>query len=220
MKLYWSQRSPFVRKVMIVLHETGLTESVECIPTVVAMTTSPNPGVLAHNPLGKIPVLLTEEGPLFDSRVICEYLDLRANATLFPTALGDRMRALRWQALADGMTDILLLWRNELNRQGGPWREVCSGYDTKTRAAMVNLEADAAELATVPFGIGHIAIICALGYLDFRWSGSGWATAFPALADLYGVLKQRPSVQSNQVSDDGAPAQSTPMPLTFFQETH
>lgn len=215
MKLYWSERSPFVRKVMIVLHETGLVDRVERIAALVAMSAAPNLDVLAHNPLGKIPVLLTAEGPLFDSRVICEYLDLRAGTALFPTELNARMQALRWQALADGILDILLLWRNELNRAGGPWPQVCDGYDVKIRASMAKLEADAAILAAAPFGIGHIAIICALGYLDFRWGGSRWEAAFPALATLYGSLKQRPSVLAYQVGDAAAPASLPSTPLMF-----
>ncbi len=215
MKLFWSDRSPFVRKVMIVLHETGLVDRVERISAVVAMSAPPNQDVIAHNPLGKIPVLLTAEGPLFDSRVICEYLDLHAGTALFPSNLQARMQALCWQALADGILDILLLWRNELNRPGGPWQNVCNGYNIKICAAIAKLNADACTMAAAPFGIGHIAVICALGYLDFRWGGSRWETAFPDLAALYDSLKQRPSVRSHPVGEQLAPPPYPSTPLIF-----
>src|SRR3546814_15919853 len=92
MKLHWSPRSPFVRKVMITLHEAGLVERVELVRSVVAFAAAPNPEVLADNPLGKIPALILDDGTaLFDSRVICEFLDgLHDRARLFPAAGPER----------------------------------------------------------------------------------------------------------------------------------
>ncbi|MFD1753135.1 glutathione S-transferase N-terminal domain-containing protein [Salipiger marinus] len=88
MTLHWSPRSPYVRKVMITLHETGLLPEVALQRSVVALHLPPNAAVLADNPLGKIPALVTGDGPaLFDSRVICEYLDLRAKAGFFRRSL-------------------------------------------------------------------------------------------------------------------------------------
>ena len=210
MKLHWSPRSPFVRKVMIVLHETGLTPEVDCQRSVVAMHLAPNPAVLADNPLGKIPTLVTDDGlALFDSRVICEYLDLRAGTGLFPADPDRRMRHLRWQALADGMTDTLLLWRTELTRPTGPWDAVTGGWLAKTRGAMAVLERDSAELARERFGIGHVALICALGQMDFRWPDCAWRDHFATLAALEKTLSQRPSVLAAPVipdqDEDGPP---------------
>ena len=203
MKLHWSPRSPFVRKVMIVLHETGLTPEVDCQRSVVAMHLAPNSAVLADNPLGKIPTLVTDDGlALFDSRVICEYLDLRAGTGLFPADPDRRMRHLRWQALADGMTDTLLLWRTELTRPTGPWDAVTGGWLAKTRGAMAVLERDSAELARERFGIGHVALICALGQMDFRWPDCAWRDHFPTLAALEKTLSQRPSVLAAPVTPD------------------
>ncbi len=218
MKLYWSPRSPFVRKVLIVLSEGGLSEKVERVQSVVALAAPPNLDVLKDNPLGKIPVLVTADGALFDSRVICEYLDTISGTGLFPTAIVPRMQALRWQSLADGMTDILLLWRYELNRAGGPWSEVCRGYETKIRATMARLEAEAQALAAAPFSIGHISIVCALGQLDFRWPGSGWNDAFPALSVVHAALSDRPSVKGNPVVDDLGASAGAQHPLQFLQE--
>src|SRR5688572_8469512 len=106
MKLHWSPRSPYVRKVMIVAHETGLADSIEKMRTPVAMT-APNKSLMRDNPLSKIPTLITDDGMvLFDSLLICEYLDsLHAGPKLFPADGAERWQALRWHALGNGMLD-------------------------------------------------------------------------------------------------------------------
>lgn len=218
MKLHWSPRSPFVRKVMIVLHETAQVAEVECVRSVVAISQPPNAALMIDNPLNKIPTLITDDGmALFDSRVICEYLDAKTDGGLFPSAPGARFRQLRWQALTDGLTDNLLLWRTELTRDTGPWEAVNYGWLTKTRASMALLEKEAGELETAPFGIGHIALICALGQLDFRWPDCVWRDHFPVLAGLESILSQRPSVIASPkpIDDDPAAAQITVSRLTF-----
>lgn len=203
LKLFYSPRSPFVRKVMIVLHETDLLDEVELVREVVALHLQPNPAVVARNSLGKIPVLVPEGGePLFDSRVICEYLDRRADAGLFPEDLDLRIKHLQWQALGDGLTDILLLWRTELTRPGGPWADVTNSWLEKVRQTMARLEDDAPRLAEVPFGIGQIAIVCALGQLDFRWPDCAWRTYFPSLADCAKNWSERSSVSLTAVPED------------------
>src|SRR5713226_5361392 len=118
MKLHWSPRSPFVRKVMIVAHELGLTDRITLLRTVVA-TTRPHLPLMEENPLSKIPTLVLDDGTvLYDSPVICEYLDsLHSGPKLIPTDLQARMVALRRQALGDGFLDFLLLLRNERERK-------------------------------------------------------------------------------------------------------
>ncbi len=203
MKLHWSPRSPFVRKVMIVLHETGLLDEVDCVRSVVAVHLQPNEQVMPDNPLGKIPVLVTDDGKsVFDSRVICEYLDMKSATGLFPADPAERLDQLRWQALADGLTDILLVWRTELSRESGPWQALTEGWLTKVRAAMARLEKETPALETSSFGIGHIALICALGQLDFRWPDCRWRDHFPALAALEARLSKRSSVAVTAVVDD------------------
>lgn len=207
MKLHWSPRSPFVRKVMIVLHETGQLSEVECVRTLVALHLPPNPDVLSDNPLGKIPTLITEDGEaIYDSRVICEYLDMKATGGLFPTDAELRVKQLKWQVLGDGLTDILLLWRTELSRESAPWPTVTDGWRTKVRATMTRLEAEAEALDRTPFGIGQIAILCALGQLDFRWPECAWRTHFPALAAFEASLAERESIKATTIVDD-QPAQ-------------
>ncbi|MEJ8474220.1 glutathione S-transferase [Roseibium algae] len=218
MKLHWSPRSPFVRKVMIVLHETDQLSEVNCERSLVAVHLPPNPDVIADNPLGKIPTLILNDGTaLFDSRVICEVLDLKAGTELFPSHPPSRIPHLRWQALADGLTDILLLWRTELTRETGQWDAVTSGWLIKVREAMAALEREAEALSDTPFGIGHIAVICALGQLDFRWPDCAWRDHFPALAKLENNLSQRPSTRATAVTDDQAPGANdvTASQLTF-----
>lgn len=206
MRLHWSPRSPFVRKVMIVLHETGLLGQVELVRSVAIFNAPPNPTILADNPLGKIPVLVTDEGErLFDSRVICEYLvGLAGRPDLLPAAGPERLRQLRWQALGDGLTDILLLWRQERLRGERANPVILGAFETKTRASLAALEAEAPALAAAPFGLGHVAILCALGQLDFRFAGCGWRAAHPALSAWEAGLASRPAVAATAVADDGA----------------
>src|SRR5258706_11013845 len=120
MKLFWSSRSPFVRKVMIAAHELGLADRLELEPVVVALA-QPNAAVMAHNPLNKIPTLITDDGQtLFESGLICEYLDGLATAPrLFPSAPALRWSALRWHALGTGLLEVLILWRSERMRPDG-----------------------------------------------------------------------------------------------------
>lgn len=218
MKLHWSPRSPFVRKVMIVLHETGQVDTVELSRNVVAVQLPTPEAVLADNPLGKIPALVIDDGrQLVDSKVICEYLDLQAGAGLFPSDPRARMAHLNWQALADGMCDVLLIWRTELTRETGPWDALVSGWRTKVRATMARFEAEAEDMAAVPFGIGHVALVAALGQLDFRWPDCAWRARFPRLAALEGALAARPSVALTAIKDDegGEAGALTAGQLTF-----
>lgn len=216
MKLHWSPRSPFVRKVNIVLEDCGLMDQVEKLRNVAIFAAPPNPDILKDNPLGKIPVLITDDGQtLFDSRVICEYLiTLSGREDLLPADPDARIKHLRWQALGDGLTDILLLWRTERGR--GPHGDpvILSAFETKTRAALALLEAESADLTETPFGLGHISVVCALGQLDFRYAGCGWADALPALAAWHADVSTRPSVCATAIIDDGngpgGPSDATP----------
>lgn len=218
MKLHWSPRSPYVRKVMIVLHETGQAEDVELSRNVVAVQLPTPEAVLADNPLGKIPALVTDDGrQLIDSRVICEYLDLQTGVGLFPSDPRARVSHLNWQALADGMCDVLLIWRTELTRETGPWEALVTGWRAKVRATMARLETEAEGMAAAPFGIGHVALAAALGQLDFRWPDCAWRESFPRLAALEATLAARPSVALTAIRDDegGESGALTAGQLTF-----
>src|ERR1700726_2000827 len=117
MKLHWSPRSPFVRKVMVVVHELGLADHITCVRTVAAMT-KPHAALMRDNPLSKIPTLVLDDGTvIYDSPVICEYLDaLDGTPKLHPTEPKARLVALRRQALGDGFLDLLVQLRDERMR--------------------------------------------------------------------------------------------------------
>lgn len=204
MKLFWSSRSPFVRKVMVVAHETGLATRIEKIPVVVSMTSEPTAQVMQYNPLNKIPTLLTDDGQvLFESVVICEYLDsLHEGPRLFPSDPNQRWKALRWQALGSGLLEAQLLWRSESRRP--PEKQmpvVLSAFDRKVRASLDVLEKEAGELATTTYGIGHVAIACALAYLDFRFGEFDWREKRPAISALFSTLSKRPAMQATAFVD-------------------
>jgi len=203
MLLHWSPRSPFVRKVMIAAHEMGLSERISLVRTVVASTT-PNLELMARNPQSRLPTMELSDGTvLYDSRVICEYLDsLHGGTKLFPAA-PQRWTALRWQALGDGMLDTLATWRSEqlrpAERQSATHRDV---WRLKTHKSVDQLEDEAAALAAAPLSIGHIAVGAALGYIDFRFPEIEWRRDHSRIAAWYETFVKRPSVVANEPVDD------------------
>ncbi len=203
MKLFWSSRSPFVRKVMIVALEKGLVDRIERVRTVVSPT-KPNPDVMAKNPLNKLPTLILEDGQaLYDSRVIAEYLDsLGGGAKLFPASGQERFDALRRQALGDGILDFLLVRLSEGVRP--PERqspELLAALDLKFKTAFDALEREVPGLDKAPFGIGHIAIGCVCGYADFRYAKEGWRNGRPKLAAWHQTFATRASYKATEHAD-------------------
>jgi glutathione S-transferase len=198
MKLRFSPTSPFVRKFMVVALETCLAEQIERLPTAVAPTKL-NEDVARDNPLVKVPALTIDDGMvLYDSPVICEYLDtLHDGAKLFPPAGAARWLALRQQALGDGMLDAAILGRYEILRpREYQWQDWIDAQLRKVRGALAALEI---EVASGELGgavtIGQIAIGCALGYLDFRYAGEGWRTRHRRLAAWFEEFSVRTSMQ-------------------------
>jgi glutathione S-transferase len=202
MKLHWSPRSPFVRKVMIVAHERGLVDRLDCVRTVAAMT-KPHVELMKDNPLSKIPTLVLDDGTaLYDSAVICEYLDaLDGQPQLFPLERSARMLALRRHALGDGFLDLLVLARNERLR-AEPSADYLASTGVRTAAVLDNLEREAEVIATSALNIGHIAIGCALCYLDFRFTDQDWRKGHPSLAAWHAGFAARRSVQTTMPVDD------------------
>ena len=204
MKLHWSPRSPFVRKVMIVAHEAGVADRIHCVRSV-ASATKPNPDIMRDNPLSKIPTLVLDDGtPLYDSPVICEYLDtLHDGPRLFPTEPAARFLALRRQAFGDGLLDLLLLWRGELMRPEEHRSQThLASFEARSLAALDRLAGEAADLAATRFDIGHVTIGCVLSYLDFRFADMCWRGGRPALADWHRTFAERPSVLAVPVVDE------------------
>jgi glutathione S-transferase len=197
-KLHWSPRSPYARKVMVFAHETGLAGRIEQVPTLVSMT-APNRELMRVNPLAKIPTLITDDGmTLFDSSVICEYLDtLHGGEKLFPADPGRRWPALRWQALGNNMLDNLVPWRNErLRPQPQQSPETIAAFDLKIRNAIASLDTEADALARTAVGIGHVVIAVALGYIDFRFSDLAWRQGGQRIAAWSETFAKRSSMQA------------------------
>ena len=194
MKLIGSLTSPYVRKVRIVLAEKKIEYEF-----VVDSPWSPESKVPNINPLGKIPVLvLDDETPLFDSRVISEYLDnVAPNNKLMPAPNRERTEVKRWEALADGICDAAALLFLEKKRpakqQSADWisrqeTKIISGVDYMAKEL-----GDNACCIGMHFSLADIAAVCALGYLAFRFPEIDWSEKHPNLARLYSKLMLRPS---------------------------
>jgi len=202
MKLHWSPRSPFVRKVMIVLYEAGLEDCVTLVRTPVAMA-QPNLALLPDNPLMKLPTLVLDDGTaVYDSRVICAYLDGLANAGLLPAEAATRLVTERRQALGDGLLDVLLLYRQERHKpvaaQTPAWLDA---FALKVKAVLAALEAEAPLLEASHFDLGLITIGCALSYLDYRFADLSWKETHTTLAAWHHRFCARPSVMRSQPDD-------------------
>lgn len=200
MRLHWSPKSPYVRKVMICAHELGLTDRLELVRSVAAML-APNARLMQDNPLSKIPTLVLDDGfALFDSVVICEYLNDLAEGPLFPKRAADKWQALRWHASGDGLLDALILWRNEREREV-PLQPLLDAFELKTQACLKQLDDEAQALNEMPLSIGHVAVGCALGYLDYRFGTLDWRSTAPRLAEWYADLRSRPSFRTTEPVD-------------------
>ncbi len=198
MKLFYSPPSPFARKVLVLAHETGVIDQIDA--TTIALTpTAPNADLVAENPIGKIPTLLLNDGtPLFDSRVICEYLDgLHQGTKMFPTEGHLRWKTLTLQALADGILDAAILIRYEafLRPEQHQWPDWIENQQLKVSRSLDQLE-NHWENWESSVNIGTIGVGCVLGYLDFRFSDEDWRSRCPKLAKWYSDFSARPSMQA------------------------
>jgi glutathione S-transferase len=201
MLLHWSPLSPFVRKVMVAAHELALVDSIDRRRTVVRMS-APNTELLSDNPLSKIPTLVLDDGTvLIDSGVICEYLDaLAGGGRIIPRSGRERWLELSRHALANGLLDVLILWRNEREKpeaaQTAAWLD---SFRTKTIATLARFERDIPVIASAPFGLAQITLGCCLSYLDFRFADFAWRNDHPNLAAWHTGFRARPSVQATEI---------------------
>src|SRR5512140_2414051 len=193
MKLHYSSASPYVRKVSICAEELGLASRIEIVPTKV-LPSEPNRDYGRVAPLMKVPSLeLDDGGVLYDSVVICEYLDHLSGGKLFPPAGEARWRALRLHALANGVLDAAILARYETFLRPAPlrWDSWVQGQLAKVDQGVDFLERSSGELQGLT--IGTIAVGCALGYLDFRFADRGWRASHPKLAAWFDEISKRES---------------------------
>ena len=191
MKLYHSPTSPFVRKVMVCAIMHNLEGRIDLVAT--DAHASPE-ALVADNPLSRVPCLVTDDGlALFDSPVICEYLDeISPDIPMLPAKGAQRWRTLRLQALGDGMMDAAVARLLESRRPGDAARETFIARQAAILARCLDqLEADVP--ATHP-DLGTLTLACALGYLDLRFAGDAWREARPRLAAWFEAMSALPAL--------------------------
>lgn len=195
MQLRYSPTSPYVRKVSVTAIEAGVADQIERVAT---DPWSPETDLIKSNPIGKVPCLVTDDGTaLYDSPVICEYLDhLNTGTKLFPTETGARFKALTLAAAGDGMTDAGILYLLETVRRPEEFR--WEWWSDRQQASFFRCM-DVADAAADSMGtdgditIGEIAIACGLGWIDLRFPTMDWRSDRPALADWFENISNRPS---------------------------
>ncbi len=199
MKLYHSPTSPFVRKCMFIAHHLKLADRIEKLPGA-AHPVNRDQSILPSNPLGQVPTLITDDGMvLFDSRVICEYLDKLGNGSFFPAVGAARWRVLTEQSLADGILDAALLTRYEgaVRPEGLRWSDWTAGQMDKINLGLAHFE-KSLDPAVDRLDIGTVTLGCALGYLDFRFADIGWRAKCPKLAAWYEKFSALPEMQATK----------------------
>ncbi|CUI01439.1 glutathione S-transferase [Leisingera aquaemixtae] len=196
MKLTYSQASPFARKVVVLLRETGQLQDVEILD-VTTTPLSPSPDVKASNPLAKIPALERNDGPaLYDSRVICAYLDERAGGKLYSRGWDSKVL----EATADGIMDaaVLMSYEKRLRPEDKQWDGWLDAQRDKVLGGCAALNARWMSHLRGPLDIGQIAVACALAYVDFRHPDTNWRQGNEALAEWLETFESRPSMQATK----------------------
>ena len=196
MKLVTAAASPFARKVRVLILELGLQEAVTLQDPGMVTPVSNNATLNAINPLGLLPALELDNGDcLYDSPVICEYLNHVADGSLFPSEPTRKFQALGLQALADGILDLSVALRYEtvLRPQALRWQEWIDHQNEKIERGLDALEARCEQFEPSPL-IGEFAVACALGYRDFRFADSDWRPGRPALEQWFKQIMRRDSL--------------------------
>ena len=198
MKLTFSPASPFARKVRIAAIELGLIDKIEFIPTAVVPGT-PNDDYSKIHPLKKLPVLILDNGDIVvDSYVIVEYLDeLAGSGKLIPSSGPLKWKVRSDHSLLQGMLDSMLLCRYEniTRPEALRWKAWSDDHWNRAWMGMVRFEQQIEAMQARPLDIAQIALVCVLGYADFRFPGCGWRKAYPKLDAFHEKMLQRPSVK-------------------------
>lgn len=191
MKLLYGPASPYSRKVRVAAHELGVALELEAVNAM-----GPDPRLGSVNPVNRVPALVLDDGEvLFDSPVICEYLDVTFGPKLLPVSGLERWRVLRTQALGDGVMDSAVPRRQESMRPAEQQSaDRLALYNRSISQILDHLEADLTPLAG--FDLGTIAVACALSYLDFRFPDDDWGASRPRLKAWFDGALQRPSFQA------------------------
>ena len=198
MKLFHSPTSPYVRKVMVTALEKGLEGQIEKLATS-ASPLKREGDLPTKNPLAKVPCLITDDGrALFDSPVICAYLDSLKSPPLIPADTKGRFDCMTLEALADGFLDagILLRYESALRPEAKQWEDWINGQMGKITGALDALETTYSDQLTGPLTVGQIAVGCALGWFDFRYGHVDWRKSRPKLAAFAKAINERASMQA------------------------
>lgn len=200
--LLWSSRSPFVRKVMIVAHEVGAADRIETVRTAVHPA-RPNDDVMAVHPLSKIPVLITEDRQaIYDSRVICEYLDERFGDGMLVPDGPARWGVLTRHAMVDALLETAILWRLEAARPAEQRQEdIEAASRRRVLSGLAALERDAPFAAMAHLTLDQVATVAALFYLSFRFADLHWQDRAPKLALWLSSVSDRPSIAQTAYLD-------------------
>ncbi|MDX1737417.1 MAG: glutathione S-transferase N-terminal domain-containing protein [Alphaproteobacteria bacterium] len=199
MKLYSFSTSPYVRKVLIMAHETGLIDQIEQIETPVYQQDS----YRKTNPLGKIPALMPADGGkvLYDSFVICDYLDhLHDGPKMLPLSGAQRYEVLRLHALSNGIIDAALNLRVQMMRNDQLSEKIPEDWYFDRQVAAINAGIDdleqQVEILGAPVNLGIITTGAMLGYLDFRLDQMNWRDLRPNLASWFEAFSERDSMKA------------------------
>ncbi len=194
MKILFSPFSPYVRKCLVAAHEMGLTLTL--LPSN-AHPVNRDRTIIADNPLGKVPTFFTDDGQiLYDSRVICEYLDHLGGGRLLPAPGRERWTTLTLLSLGDGMLDAALLARYEdvARPDAFKWADWRSAQMDKVETSLEALQ-NHPEWLQGRVDMGSLTIGCSLWYLDLRFADLGWRDRHPGVAAWYATFSQRDSMR-------------------------
>ncbi|MBU6464846.1 MAG: glutathione S-transferase [Bradyrhizobium sp.] len=197
MKLTFSPTSPYARKVRIAALELGLIDKIELVPTTVTPT-KPDDEYSKINPVRKLPVLILDNGDvILDSYVIVEYLDeLAGGGKIIPASGATRWKVKSDHSLVQGMVDSMLASRYErtVRPKELQWDAWADDYWSRAWKGMAHFE-NHPDVLSRPFDVSQIALVCMLGYLDFRFADCGWQKAFPKLDAFNQKMLERPSIK-------------------------
>lgn len=198
MKLISVAASPFARKARASIIELGLQDRVEIVDPGMVTPVSNNESLNNINPLGMIPALVMDSGEaLYDSSVICEYLNQLAEGSLYPSEINDRYRALKLHSLANGILDLSVATRYETAMRPSEfqWGTFIDHQEEKVSRGLNQLEQQCDSFSEEPT-IGELTIACALGYRDFRYSHVDWRGDHPKLAQWFEGMMTRESLKT------------------------
>lgn len=213
--LFWSARSPYVRKVMIAVHELGLANRLVLKPAV-NTPVSVDTDLVGYNPVGKIPTLLLPSGEaVFDSLLICQALDDLGSSILFPPKGEPLRRAMRLHTVGDGLLDGAFRLFAETMRPGDAMSAPMKALPVeKISRCTAWLEGHVEMLDAGRPGIGEISVAAGLSYLDFRCGSLVWRSDRPALSAWYATMAERPSMKASEFDLQAV------MPLTVPEPVH